>query len=103
MPGGRLRRDEAKTLLPVAFLPDGNAFLLAVLAQRIQDGHFVARRRLPAVKRTAAMPGRVSLQGQDRATCCIAHPFGGYHHMQGDELRLAPPILAGLVRTERRL
>ena len=24
------------------------------------------------------MPGRVSLQGQDRATCCIAHPFGGY-------------------------
>jgi hypothetical protein len=38
----------------------------------------VARRRLPAVKRTAAMPGRVSLQGQDRATCCIAHPFGGY-------------------------
>jgi hypothetical protein len=40
--------------------------------------HFVARRRLPAVKRTAAMPGRVSLQGQDRATCCIAHPFGGY-------------------------
>ncbi len=22
--------------------------------------------------------GRVSLQGQDRATCCIAHPFGGY-------------------------
>jgi len=49
------------------------------------------------------MPDRVSLQGQDRATCCIAHPFGGYHHMQGDELRLAPPILAGLVRTERRL
>jgi hypothetical protein len=24
------------------------------------------------------MPGRVGLQGQDRATCCIAHPFGGY-------------------------
>ena len=22
--------------------------------------------------------GRVGLQGQDRATCCIAHPFGGY-------------------------
>ncbi|HUW38103.1 MAG TPA: hypothetical protein VMV91_12315 [Rhodocyclaceae bacterium] len=40
--------------------------------------HFVARRRLPAVKRTAAMPGRVGLQDQDRATCCIAHPFGGY-------------------------
>ena len=40
--------------------------------------HFVARRRLPAVKRTATMPDRVSLQGQDRATCCIAHPFGGY-------------------------
>lgn len=40
--------------------------------------HFVARRRLPAVKRTAAMLGRVSLQGQDRATYCIAHPFGGY-------------------------
>jgi len=40
--------------------------------------HFVARRRLPAVKRTATMPGRVSPQGQDRATYCIAHPFGGY-------------------------
>ena len=40
--------------------------------------HFVARRRLPAVKRTATVPGRVGLQGQDRATCCIAHPFGGY-------------------------
>ena len=40
--------------------------------------HFVARRRLPAVKRSAALAGRVSLQGQDRATCCIAHPFGGY-------------------------
>jgi hypothetical protein len=39
---------------------------------------FVARRRLPVVKRTATLPGRVSLQGQDRATCCIAHPFGGY-------------------------
>ena len=24
------------------------------------------------------MPRRVGLQGQDRATCCIAHPFGGY-------------------------
>ena len=24
------------------------------------------------------MPGRVSLQDQDRATYCIAHPFGGY-------------------------
>ena len=40
--------------------------------------HFVARRRLPAVKRTAPPSGRVSLQGQDRATCCIAHPFGAY-------------------------
>ena len=40
--------------------------------------YFVARRRLPAVKRTAPPSGRVSLQGQDRATCCIAHPFGAY-------------------------
>jgi hypothetical protein len=40
--------------------------------------HFVARRRLPAVKRTAPPSGRVSLQDQNRATCCIAHPFGGY-------------------------
>ena len=40
--------------------------------------HFVARRRLPAVKRTAAMSVRVGLQDQDRATYCIAHPFGGY-------------------------
>jgi len=39
---------------------------------------FVARRRLTALKRTAAMSGRVSLQDQDRATRCIAHPFGGY-------------------------
>ena len=45
--------------------------LLAVL-------HPVVRRCLPAVERTATMLGRVSLQGQDRATCCIAHPFGGY-------------------------
>ena len=40
--------------------------------------HSVARRRLPVVKRTAAIPGRVGLQDQNRATCCIAHPFGGY-------------------------
>jgi len=40
--------------------------------------YFVARRRLPAVKRTAAIPGRVGPQDQDRATRCIAHPFGGY-------------------------
>jgi len=40
--------------------------------------HFVARRRLTALKRTAAPAERVSLQDQDRATYCIAHPFGGY-------------------------
>jgi hypothetical protein len=40
--------------------------------------HFVARRRLPAVKRTAALAGRGRLQDQNRATCCIPHPFGGY-------------------------
>jgi hypothetical protein len=40
--------------------------------------HFVTRRRLPAVKRTASPAGRVPLQNRDRATCCIAHPFGGY-------------------------
>ena len=39
--------------------------------------HFVARRRLPVVKRTATMPGAYRSQGQDRATYCIAHPFGG--------------------------
>ncbi len=40
--------------------------------------HFVARRRLPVVKRTVALAERLRLQDQNRATCCIAHPFGGY-------------------------
>ena len=40
--------------------------------------NFVARRRLTALKRTATMQGVFRSQGQDRATYCIAHPFGGY-------------------------